>query len=420
MSAGRSERRLRDSGWASGPRARWRWLVVVAWLVASLAFAEVLAVDARRALWVAPFEDGVAALLADGTVLHVDEDGRLDIAHGWISEEIWPCGDALYGVDRRGRIAAAGGPVGPGVAQYATPACLPSGDLVVLAGDAQTVLRLNPRLEIEARVTVEALADTTLVPARLGGASADVVALLAEPTFRYRHGVLGDEVEAASLVVLAAEDLSVVARWSLPPPAVIEQRTVVPYAFGTREGFYVTRSTPDQGAGVIAVELIPTASGGLLRPSAAGRPIGRANRWQNLFAGVDARAYAVHTPHLGGPFVRYRLSGATLQTEAYDLGVTNHLLGSRNVELGALLASDGEADLLVLPTRDLHALRVVRCADTCVVVDEAPLSGRLTSNLAVARAADSTVLVLAADDAGAIHRIAVDPVQHGLDEAAVR
>ena len=399
---------------------RWPWILAVAWLLAYAAYADILAVDARHALWVAQYEDGAAALLADGTVLHVDDDGRTVIARGWISEEIWPCGDALYGVDRRGRLAAAGGPVGPGVAQYATPACLPTGDLVVLAGDAQTVLRLSPQLEIEARFTVDALADTTIVPARLGGTSTGVVALLAEPTFRYRHGVLGDEVEAAALVVLAAEDLSLVARWSLPPPAVIEQRTVVPYAFGTREGFYVTRSTPDEGAGVVAVELIPTASGGLLRPSAAARPIGRPSRWQNLFDSVDARAYAVHTPHLGGPLVRYRLSGATLQAEAYDLGVTNHRLGARNVELGALLASEGEVDLLVLPTRDLHALRVIRCADACSVVDEAPLSGRLTSNVAATRGADGTVMVLAADDAGAIHRIAVDPGQHGLDGAEVR
>lgn len=395
-------------------------LVTFCCLLLSPATADVLAVDARAALWVAPYRGSVAALLSDGTVLHVGDDERAELARGWISEEIWPCGDALYGVDRTGRIADADGRTGPGVAPYSTPACLPGGDLVVLAGDAQTVLRLGPDLTIEASFAVDALADTAIVPARTGADDARLIALLAEPTFRYRHGVLGDEVEAAALVVLAADDLSLVARWSLPPPAVVEQRAVVPYAFGTREGFYVTRSTPDQGAGAVAVELIPTASGGLLRPAATARPIGLPNRWENLFASVDERAYAVRTPHLGGPLVRYRLAGSTLQAEAYDLGVTNHLLGSRNVELGTLLASDDDTDLLALPTRELHALRIVRCEAACAVVDEEPLSGRLTSNVSVAPAGDGTLHVFAADDGGAIHRITVDPGDHGLDGAAVR
>lgn len=375
----------------------------------SLATAEVVAVQTRTTIWLEPIRDGVAALLDDGTVVHVVGQSTSIVARSWTSEELWACGDRMYGIDGRGRIASTAGHAGPGVSAYSTPACLPDGHLIALAADAQTVLKLTPALTIVASARVDALADTIITHTAGSGSSPGVVALLAEPTFRYRHGVLGDEVEAAAVVVLAADDLGPVDRYHLPAPAVIEQRGVMPYAFGSRRGFYVTRSTANDGAGVVALELIPTAGGGMLRPSAAAMPIGLGNRWLSLFASRGDYAYAVRTPHIGGPLERYQLSGFTLRAEPFDLGVTNHVIGSRNVALAALLHTDGRTDWLVLPRRDLRALRLVVCEDTCEVDFEFALDGRLASNIAVEPAGDdATVHVWVADDSGAIHRIAID------------
>lgn len=410
-SGGRATPVARRPLWASG------WLgAIVACLacltlaLAPTARADVLAVHAQPAVWLAPVEDGVAALLADGTVVLVRERGTNVVARGWTGERIWGCGAAVYGLDGRGRIVSTGGRTGPGVAEHSTPACLPDGDLVALAADARTVMRLGPHLGIEAQAPVDALADTIVSYVDRGdpeGSARGFVALLAEPTFRYRHGVLGDEVEAGAVVVLRARDLSTVARWHVGVPAVIEQRGVLPYAFDGREGFWVTRSTAVRGAGVVALELVPTASGGLLRPSTAAPAIGTGNRWLHLFAATGSTAYAVRTPHLGGPLERYRLDGATVTVDRYDLGVTSHVLGSRNLSLGAILSA-GAVDRLVLPKRDLHALRVIACAEYCRVTQELRLSGRVHSNVAVASADDGASVVWAADDAGAIHRFHVD------------
>lgn len=399
------------------PATAREWLASILACLALLAFAlhpsaaaEVVAVHAQPAISLEPVDGGVAALLADGTVMRVSERGTTVAARGWAGEQIWSCGGAVFGVDRRGRLAAVDGRTGPGVAEHSTPACLPNGDLVALAADAQTVLRIGPDLRIEAYAPVDALADTLVSyvdPSDANGSADGLIALLAEPTSRYRHGVLGDEVEAGAVVVLSARDLTRVARWPVGVPAVIEQRGVLPYAFGGREGFWVTRSTAVRGAELMALELVPTADGGLLRPVAAAPAIGTGNRWLHVFAASERTAYAVRTPHLGGPLERYRLDDSAIAVERYDLGVTSHILGSRNLALGAMLPSRS-GERLILPARDLHSLRVVACAETCRVTRELPLSGRIQADVAVSSAGDGSSVVWAADDAGAIHRFRVD------------
>jgi hypothetical protein len=197
---------------------------------------------------------------------------------------------------------------------------------------------------------------------------------------------LGDEIEAGAVTLLDAHDLHPLGNYEVADPAVIEQRRVLAFPAAGPAGMLLTRSSAASGAGVVALAL----ADGTLREVGATAPIGAGERWLNLFAARNGHAYAVRTPHLGGPLERYTWLDGGLRVERYDLGVTNHRLGSRNLDLGVLLPAPegaaGESDLLALPTPDRRGMRVVSCGDHgCRAVLDLALDAPLTSNLAAAR-----------------------------------
>ena len=172
---------------------------------------------------------------------------------------------------------------------------------------------------------------------------------------------------------------------------------------GTDNGLLATRSSGRGGAAVVLLGLVD----GRLEPRAEGPEIGLGNRWLNLFAARGGYAYAVRTPHIGGPLERYRLlQDDHLPVERYPLGVTNHVIGSRNLDLGVLLPPTSEGDLLVLPTNDRRALRLVACVSAgCSVVSEFPLRGRLSGNLTFVEHAGGVDLYAGDSDGGGVTRI---------------
>lgn len=394
-----------------GASRRWAWLgglglVVVAGLAVALAQPEVRPLQLPSpAIWLTPFDGGAAALLENGRVVHVVDGVVTELGRGFQGDTLLACGGDLYGVDRVGRlIALRSGVVGPRVSLHGTPGCLPEGRVVALADDGGSLLLLAPDLDATLapvrRAAVNALPDTEIVIFSADGVSR--LALLTGPTLRYRHGVLGDEVEAAGVALFDA-DLNPLADYTLPAPYVLEQRRVIPADDGA-DGLFLTRSSERGGAGVLY--LAPAGEG--LDALALGGEIGLSNRWLNLFAARDGRGYAVVTPHIGGPFVRYQRDGDNLVVEAFDLGVTNHQIGSRNLDLGLLLPrtpDDAGADRLVLPRRDLRALIWIRCDDDgCRAEGETPLGARLSSNLALLTFGEGR-FVLAGDERGGFYRI---------------
>jgi hypothetical protein len=344
--------------------------------------------------------DGVVALLGDGSVVRVGEAGVAPIAGGWQGETLLACGGHIFGIDASGRLAAAlADLLGPQVSPHSTPLCLPDGSVIALSENADRLLRLTPSLIMSAQRSIEALADSEIVA--LDGA----VALLTAPTTRYPHGVLGDRIEAASVTLIDPDTLADLGSYTVEDPYVIEQRRVLPFASAGRQGIYLTRSSRQNGAGVVALALSDRG----LEPLAFGEEIGLGQRWLNLFAARDDRAYSVRTPHIGGPLERYRLEGGVLSVERYQLDVTNHTIGSRNLDLGILLpdVTPGR-DLLVLPRRDLRSLRLIACDDGgCRVTAEYPLEGRLAAN-PVWHHGGSGLELYAGDSLGRLYRFELD------------
>lgn len=189
----------------------------------------------------------------------------------------------------------------------------------------------------------------------------------AAPTRRYRHAILGDDIEAGRLVVEMRDG----ARLSLdlPQAQVFEDRTP---RLVDLEGFgetHVVTILAEQGLGA-SVAVFGVKAGGLVL-QARSQPIGRANRWLNI-AGIadfdgDGRMQiaAVETPHIGGMLKFWTVArdtdGAlTLELSASLFGFSNHQIGFREQALSVMEDFDGDGITdLALPDDARRVLRII-------------------------------------------------------------
>jgi hypothetical protein len=185
---------------------------------------------------------------------------------------------------------------------------------------------------------------------RAGG----VVARLIVPTDRYDHGILGDGIEAGGLSVTVDGRGH---RLLLGPDRVFEDlrvRLVDLDGDGAPEAL-VVRTDLRRGAALAVYRI--SASG--IEPMAASEPIGRPHRWLNPvgvadFAGSGERLVAaVVTPHVAGSLRFYRRRAEALEEVGRFDGVTNHIVGTRDLDLGCIVDVDrDEVPEIVLPSQD--------------------------------------------------------------------
>ncbi|WP_143439032.1 hypothetical protein [Hoeflea halophila] len=183
-------------------------------------------------------------------------------------------------------------------------------------------------------------------------------AWFARPTQRYAHGVLGDAVEAGSLVAVSVSGRLVEA--VLPDDQVFEDitpRIADLDGDGTNEVIAIRSSV----AGGAAVAIYGLADGAL-QLRGAGTENGRPNRWLNI-AGFMPRAdggytlYGVRTPHIGGRLFSLDFRNGTV-SERNDIAtdLSNHIIGSRELGMSATGMFGGRVEL-VLPSQDRRRLR---------------------------------------------------------------
>lgn len=194
---------------------------------------------------------------------------------------------------------------------------------------------------------------------RAGG----LTAWLSDPTTRYAHGVLGDAIEAGGFVV---ERGGRTLHHLLGPDAVFEDRRVrlVDLGGGTPAAL-VVKSYLRRGSALAAYAIGEDA----ITPLAESAAIGTPNRWLNPVGVADfARTgtplvAAVVTPHIAGSLRLYRREGARLEEVARLDGVTNHVIGSRDLDLGRISDIDGDGlPEIVLPSLDRLRLVAVSFA----------------------------------------------------------
>lgn len=249
---------------------------------------------------------------------------------------------------------------GPTLATHGGFHILAFGIIAVMQGSDRraSVVRLEPGSDGAWKVTARSiepmLPDARPLQAdleRSGSAEDGHIVVLGGPDGeRYRHGALGDEIEATRLLYLERHGLELIRSLTLPAPYVFEDLAPRPIAWRGGNGLLTVRSGPRGGQ--MAVVAASRDRRDALQIDAVGEPIGMANRW--MAPTTDGtRLLAVHTPHIGGTLFEYRVDGERLASRAVASGLSNHALGQRELDLAAWVDS-----VLLIPAQDRRRLRI--------------------------------------------------------------
>lgn len=209
-------------------------------------------------------------------------------------------------------------------------------------------------------------------------------AWLSDPTTRYRHGVLGDAIEAGSLTILRRDGSKAWLR--LGKDAVFEDIAPSVAQIGGRERIVLVKAYLDRGA---AITVIDPVSASIVAEST---PIGHANAWRNPAGIADydgdgmTDIVAVRQPHVVGRFELWSFIGGALKKTLEVADVCNHVMGSRALALSTTADFDGDGTLdLAIPNFDRRSLRLIAFAPSVRDITRLALRARVETDLALVR-----------------------------------
>lgn len=188
-------------------------------------------------------------------------------------------------------------------------------------------------------------------------------AWLADPTKRYDHGVLGDAIEAESLVVERRDGRRDVVR--LPDDAVFEDLRPRIAQLGGSDKILAVKSYLARGSALAVIG----ERNGRYEIVAETPPIGAPHRWLNP-AGIadfngdgEANIALVRMPHAVGRLELWSWRNGALH-KTLELGdVCNHVSGSRALRMSAVADFDGDKRVdLAIPSFDRRRLRLIAFA----------------------------------------------------------
>jgi hypothetical protein len=196
---------------------------------------------------------------------------------------------------------------------------------------------------------------------RIAGGRAGIArAWLAEPTGRYTHGVLGDAVESASVVIERAGGKRETVR--LGAESVFEDLTPRIADLGGGEKIVVVKSYLAVGSALAVIG----ERNGQFTILAETPPIGTPHRWLNPagiadFDGDGAIEIAlVRMPHALGRLELWRWTAGKLVKVSEISDTSNHAIGSRNLGQSAVGDFNGDGiDDLAIPSFNRRAIRLL-------------------------------------------------------------
>ena len=210
-------------------------------------------------------------------------------------------------------------------------------------------------------------------------------AWLADPTGRYDHGVLGDAIEAESVVVDRRDGRRDVVK--LPADAVFEDlRPRVADLGNGDEKIIVVKSYLARGSALAVIG----ERNGRFEVIAETPPIGAPHRWLNPAGIADFNGDGVvdiamvRMPHALGRLELWSWRDGSLQKTLEVSGVANHFIGSRALQMSAVADFDGAGHPdLAIPSFDRRELRIVAFAPKVRDVARVALPSRTTTDFAL-------------------------------------
>ncbi len=287
---------------------------------------------------------------ADGRWLGIGQSGRLWLIGGdaeprTLADGIDPLGPLATGHGRMaarradGRLWLDGAASDIRIAPRAGLLVLPQAVIAVEDGGLNArAVRLEPdaagRWRVAARGDDPVLPDARPLLVDIDGRGDDGhVLLLAGPDAqRYTHAVLGDGIEATRVLWLDRHRLQPLRTLDLPAPQVLEDIAPRVWHGGGGAGL-ISMLSDAQGARLVLIEA-DAAHADRLVIAAQGEPIGTRHRW--MAASTDGRRLvAVHMPHLSGLLIVYQRQGGALVGHTLAGGVSNHAIGTRELDVSA-------------------------------------------------------------------------------------
>jgi hypothetical protein len=263
---------------------------------------------------------------------------------------------------------------------------IPVNDFEVLYINRQGDLVLGREEGALASLPIDAQPDARLVMNRLGQ-----VALYANASDqRYTHGIMGDALEAATLLVLEVRHsrIRLLARVDLPGEDIYE--SIAPFWADVDgdgvEDLVTTVANSTLGARLRAY----IWDGGAISQEIDGPPIGRGKRWRRQLSAApfgpagQIEIAATLTPHIAGALEFYRLGSDALEVTATFPGVTTHALGSRNLAQTAAgdFNGDGRPEVLAMDVERRAVVAVQRDDSGAREVWRLDAGAEITSNFA--------------------------------------
>ncbi len=263
---------------------------------------------------------------------------------------------------------------------------IPVNDFEVLYINRAGDLVLGREEGAVSRLPIDAQPDARSVMNRLGQ-----VALYANATDqRYTHGIMGDALEAATLLVLDVRDsrIRLLARVDLPGEDVYEG--IAPF-WADVDGDGVEDLVTTVANGALGARLRAYIwDGGAIIQAVDGPPVGQGKRWRHQLSAApfgpagQIEIAATLRPHIVGALEFYRLGGDALEQTATFPGVTTHALGSRNLDQTAAgdFNGDGRPEVLAMDLERRAVVAVQRDESGAREVWRLEAGAEITSNFA--------------------------------------
>jgi hypothetical protein len=226
-------------------------------------------------------------------------------------------------------------------------------------------------------------------------------AWLAEPTDRYDHGILGDKIEAGSVVIETRDGKQHSVR--LKNNAVFEdlQPRIADLNGDGHDEIIVVKSYLKRGSALAVIAEHKRK----FRIAAETPPLGAAHRWLDPvgiadFTGDGNTDIAlVRQPHLIGALELWRWRDGRLHKVAEINDAANHIAGARAIDMSVVADFDGDniADIAV-PSLDRSRVRIVSFAPHAREIANITLPAKAVTNLGLIKGKTAPAVALGLAD----------------------